>query len=312
MQTSYLKTLVIAAETGNFSRTAEILNMTQSAVSQRIKFLEEHFGLQLFDRSSTGLILTPAGSKVISTARNILSMEQELMNELQRCAGGSCLTLGCTPTFGISYLPKVLNRFLLLKSANLDDFKFNFVQPEQAIKGVNEGIFDLAVIEHCQDLDMGELFYKELVDDELIFISAPQLALGEEAVRLDDLMRQRLYTRRDGCSSKQLLVENLEAAGRSLDEFHGVIISDDLRLNIESVAAGNGISFISRCLVLDQLAAGTLRAHRVPEFRQVRSRSVILQPHRMVEPLLQALLECIEGECCSFGCSLTPSPTSTA
>lgn len=310
MQTSYLKTLIIAAETGNFSRTAEILNMTQSAVSQRIKFLEEHFGHQLFDRFSTGLILTLAGSKVISTARHILSMEQELINELQRCAGGSCLTLGCTPTFGIFYLPRVLNRFLL-KSAHLDDFKFNFVQPEQAIKGVNEGIFDLAVIEHCQDLDMGELFYKELVDDELIFISAPQLDLGGEAVRLDDLLRQRLYTRQDGCSSKQLLVENLQAAGRSLEEFHGVIISDDLRLNIESVTAGNGISFLSRSLVLDQLAEGILLAHRVPEFRQVRSRSVILQPQRTVDPLLQALLECIEAECQIFS-HLTPSPTSTS
>jgi DNA-binding transcriptional LysR family regulator len=311
MQTSYLKTLLFAAETGNFSRTAEILNMTQSAVSQRIKFLEELFGHQLFDRSSTGLILTPAGSKVISTARNILSLEQELINELQRCTGGSCLTLGCTPTYGISYLPRVLNRFLL-KTANLDDFKFNFVQPEQAVKGVNEGIFDLAIVEHCQDLDLGELFYMELADDELIFISSPQLELGGGAVQLDDFLRHRLYTRRDGYSSKQLLVENLEAAGRSLDEFHGVIISDDLRLNIESVAAGNGISFISRCLVLDQLAVGTLRAHHVPEFRQVRSRSVILQPHRTVGPLLQALLECIEAECHTFSCHLTPSPTSTA
>jgi DNA-binding transcriptional LysR family regulator len=303
MQTSYLKTLVIAAETGNFSRTAEIMNMTQSAVSQRIKFLEEHFGHQFFDRSSTGLILTPAGAKVVSKARNILSMEQEIINELKRCAGGSCLTLGCTPTFGIAYLPRVLNRFLL-RNANLDDFKFNFVQPEQAIKGVNEGIFDVAVIEHCHDLDIGELFYKELVEDEMIFISAPQLELRGEVVPLDDLLRQRLYTRRDGCSSKQLLVKNLEDAGRSLDEFNGVIISDDLRLNIESVTAGNGISFISRRLVLDQLAAGTLRAHQVPEFRQVRSRSVILQKNRTVEPLLKTLLECIEGECCTFGCSL--------
>ena len=302
MQTSYLKTLVIAAETGNFSRTAELLNMTQSAVSQRVKFLEDHFGHQLFARGSTGLILTPAGSKVVSKARNILSMEQELINELNRCAGGSCLTLGCTPTFGISYLPRVLNRFLL-KSANLDDFKFNFVQPVQAIKGVNEGIFDLAVIEHCQDLDMGELFYKELVEDELIFLSSPRLELGGETVGLEDLLRQRLYTRRDGCSSKQLLVENLKSVGHHLDEFNGVIISDDLRLNIESVATGNGISFLSRSLVLDQLAAGTLRAHRVPGFRQIRRRSIILQPHRTAEPLLNTLLECIEDECRTLSCS---------
>lgn len=299
MEISYLKTLVIAAETGNFSRTAEMLNMTQSAVSQRVKFVEDYFGHQLFARSGTGLILTTAGSKVISRARNIISMEQELINELKRCAGGSCLTLGCTPTFGIFYLPRVLNRFLL-KDANLNDFKFNFVQPGQAIKGLNEGIFDLAVIEHCHNLDLGGLFYKELVDDELIFISSPRLELGGETIRIDDLLRQRLYTRRDGCSSKQLLVENLKSFGHHLDEFNGVIISDDLRLNIESVTAGNGISFISRSLVLDQLAAGTLRAHRVPEFRQIRRRSIILQPHRTAESLLNTLLECIEDECRTF------------
>lgn len=301
MQTSYLKTLVVAAETGNFSRTAEILNMTQSAVSQRIKFLEAHFGHQLFDRSSTGLVLTLAGSKVISKARSMLSMEQELINELQRCSNGNCLTFCCTPTFGISFLPRVLNRFLM-KNASLDDFKFIFTQPGQAIKGLLEGLYDLAVIEHCNDLELGELFYLKLLEDQLIFISAPQLELGGETVRLEDLQRQRLYTRRDGCSSKQLLVQNLEDIGSSLAEFHGVIISDDLRLNIESVEAGSGISFISSSLVADQLAAGSLCAHVVPGFCHVRSRSVILQPHRTVEPMLRTLLECIEEECRIFGC----------
>jgi DNA-binding transcriptional LysR family regulator len=293
----------VAAETGNFSRTAEILHMTQSAVSQRIKFLEERFGHQLFDRSSTGLILTPVGTKVVSRARTILSMEQELLNELKRCAGGNCLTLGCTPTFGIAFLPKVLNRFLL-GNTNLDDFKFIFTQPEQALKGLREGIFDLAVIEHCNDLDLEGLFCQNLAEDELIFIAAPQLELGGETVRLADLQRHRLYTRRDGCSSKRLLVQNLEGVGSSLADFHSVIISDDLRLNIESVAAGSGISFVSNNLVIDQLVAGTLLAHRVPEFRQRRCRSVIIQPQRTDEPLIRALLKYIEDVCSTVSCPL--------
>ena len=307
METRYLKTLVVAAETGNFSRTAEILNLTQSAVSQRIKFLEDHFSQQLFDRSGTRLVLTSIGSRIIDKVRAILVREQELLDELQRFAGGKRLSLCCTPTFGTAFLPQVLNRFLL-QNADLADLKCIFAQPDQAIKGLREGDFDLTVIEHCQSWELEGLFLKSLPEDQLIFISAPQLDLSGETVPLAELQQQRLYVRRDGCSSKRLLVQNLEDVGSSLTSFRSVVISDDLRLTVESVQAGSGVSFISRSLVGVQLAAGTLRAHRIPEFRQVRCRSVILQKHRMAEPLLRTFLECIDGVCgIGIGnCTLAP------
>jgi DNA-binding transcriptional LysR family regulator len=306
METRYLKTLVVAAETGNFSRTAEILNLTQSAVSQRIKFLEEHFSQQLFDRSGSRLVLTTIGSRIIDKARAILVREQELLDELQRFAGGKRLSICCTPTFGTAFLPQVLNRFLL-QNADLADLKCIFAQPDQAIKGLREGDFDLTIIEHCQSWELEGLFLKSLPEDQLIFISAPQLDLGGETVRLPELQQQRLYVRRDGCSSKRLLVQNLEDVGSSLAAFRSVVISDDLRLTVESVQSGSGISFISRSLVGDQLAAGTLRAHRVPEFRQVRCRSVFLQEHRTVEPLLRTFLDCIEGVCGIGSCPVAPA-----
>ena len=61
METRYLNTLVASVEAGTFSKAAEILHITQSAVSQRIKFLEDHFGQQLLDRSGQRLALTSAG-----------------------------------------------------------------------------------------------------------------------------------------------------------------------------------------------------------------------------------------------------------
>jgi hypothetical protein len=57
----------------------------------------------------------------------------------------------------------------------------------------------------------------------------------------------------------------------------------------------------------EQLAAGTLRAHRVPEFRQVRCRSVFLQEHRTVEPLLRTFLDCIDGVCGIGSCPVAPA-----
>jgi DNA-binding transcriptional LysR family regulator len=307
METRYLKTLVVAAETGNFSRTAEILNLTQSAVSQRIKFLEDHFDQQLFDRSATGLILTQIGARIVDKARAILTREQELFAELERFAVGKRLSLCCTPTFGTAFLPQVLNRFLL-QNADLNDLKFIFAQPDQAIKGLMEGDFDLAIIEHCQDLELEKLFIQPLPEDELVFIAAPQLGLGAAQVQLSSLQRHRLYVRREGCSSKRLLQQNLEEVGSSLDSFHSLIISDDLRLTIDNVQSGNGVSFISRSLVVDQLATGTLNAYQIPRFRQVRCRSVVLQQHRSEEALLKTFLACIESVCGPGSCRLNLNP----
>jgi len=300
METRYLKTLVVAAETGSFSRTAELLNLTQPAVSQRIKFLEERFEQQLFDRSGTVLELTPAGRKILGKAQAVLAREQELLDELQRFASGKRLALAITPTFGTAFLPRVLNRFML-QNTDMADLKFLFMQPEAAIKGLLEHGFDLAVVEHCQDFDLEALQVVSLPEDELVFVSAPKLGLGGETVSLDALHRQRLYARRDGCSSKYLLQQNLTTAGSTFADFHSVVISDDLHLTIESVEAGNGVSFLSRSLVGAQLAAGTLCAHRVPEFSQVRCRSAVLQRHRAGEPLLKGFLECVRAVCAEEG-----------
>ena len=111
METRYLNTLIAAVETGTFSKAAESLHITQSAVSQRIKFLEEHFGQQLLDRSGQRLALTAAGQLVFNKARDILDKEKELLNCLQETTAQKHLSLCCTPTFGMAYLPDVLNNF---------------------------------------------------------------------------------------------------------------------------------------------------------------------------------------------------------
>jgi len=305
VETRYLKTLIIAAETGSFSRTAEKLHITQSAVSQRVKFLEDSLGQQLLDRSGPALVPTECGARVIDRALVILAQEKDLLEEIKRFAEGKRISLCCTPTFGTAFLPRLLDRFLL-RHADLADLKFVFGQPDQAIRGLKEKEFDVVTIEHCEDRDLEPFFIQPLPEDHLVFISAPILGLDGEMVELEDLQKHRLYARRDGCSSKRLLNRNLEEAGSSIADFQGVVISDDLRLTIESVQAGNGISFISRSLVQEHLSAGALRSHQVPGFLQTRSRSAVLQRDRSNEPLIRTFLECLQEVC---GVGICPEPS---
>lgn len=294
METRYLKTLVAAVEEGSFSRAAEVLHITQSAVSQRIKFIEEHFGHQLLDRSGSGLELTPAGHLVLAKARDILRKERELADSLKGLGDDKRLSLCSTPTFGMAYLSQVLNDFLRSHS-DMADLKFIFMQPLEALRSLRNEEFDLAVIEHCPDQEFSGLDRFVLPDDEmLLVVPAGVLSPGPDGCAdLGTLTRYRLFARRDGCSSKELLRQNLTRQGCDFTDFDGVMISDDLRFTIESVLAGEGVAFISRALVGEHLASGRLVGCQVNGFEHRRGRSVALLPGRYDEPLIRDLLECL-------------------
>lgn len=294
METRYLKTLLKVVETGSFSKAAELLHITQSAVSQRIKFLEEHFEHQLLDRSGNELVSTEAGRMILARAEVIVAQEREMKEELKRLGQIKRLSLCCTPTFGMAYLPAVLNNFIL-QNADLADLKFIFQQPLQAIKGVQENDYDLAIIEHCDNLDLSTFHTHSLPIDELIFVSAPQLGLPAGSVDLESLLSFRLYARHDGCSSKQLLLNNLADCDKETSDFQGVFISDDLRFTLEAVLAGQGISFVSRSLVAAQLECGSLLAHQVPEFQNTRLRTLLYPGARRTDPLLQKFITCVQA-----------------
>jgi DNA-binding transcriptional LysR family regulator len=292
METRYLNTLIASVEAGTFSRAAELLHITQSAVSQRIKFLEEHFGQQLLDRSGQRLALTPPGKLVFAKAKDILDKEKELLACLQDSAAKKRLSLCCTPTFGVAYLPQVLSRFLRVHS-DLSDFKFIFLQPEEALRGLRNEEFDLAVIEHRLDQDFTGFDRFSMPDDEMLVVAAPSADISnvDGVIQLSDLKNSRLFARQDGCSSKELLRQNLQALGVDFGDFDCVVVSDDLRFSIQSVMEGNGIAYVSQALVSSYLASGQLIGLLVDGFEHRRGRSVVMLPNRSEDPLLKELLE---------------------
>jgi len=294
METRYLNTLIAAVETGTFSKAAETLHITQSAVSQRIKFLEEHFGQQLLDRSGQRLVLTAAGQMVFNKARDILEKEKELLTCLQEATTQKHLSLCCTPTFGMAYLPQVLSNFLRVHS-DLSDLKFIFLQPEEALRGLRQEEFDLAVIEHSLDLNFSGFNRFSMPDDEMLLVTsaAAPIPNNDGVIQVSALKEKRLYARRDGCSSKELMRYNLKAHGFDFNDFASVVISDDLRFTIQSVLAGEGIAYVSQALVSSYLESEQMIGLHVDGFERRRGRSVVMLSHKGEDVLIKGLLECI-------------------
>jgi len=290
MKSEYLRTLVESIATGSFSKAADNLFITQSAVSRRIKFLEDQYGYSLIDRSGPVLVATEAGLVVIKKAEKILQIEDDLQNDLRTLSSKSEITFCSTPSFGITYLPEIMKGFMLLKPDMLE-LKFFFEKPDKIVDGMKKGLYQVGVIEHKEDYDFENLETFELPGDEVVFISSPQLALTEGEMSIEQLACFDLYSRNEGCCSSKLLDYNLKRLGRDHTAFNRIIYYDDLHLIINSVLKGYGLAFLSRSVVEKLVTEGALRTHRATGFEHGFKRTLITNNASASKQLLGSFIE---------------------
>jgi DNA-binding transcriptional LysR family regulator len=108
-----LEAFISIADLGNFRRAAAHLNLSQTAISHRVRKLEDSLGVQLFSRSSRQVALTQAGADLLPRSRELLAeVEQHLDHIRERNRDREeRIAFACLPTIAFQILPPVLARF---------------------------------------------------------------------------------------------------------------------------------------------------------------------------------------------------------
>lgn len=106
-----LRSFVAVADLGGVTRAAGVLNLTQSAVSMQLKRLEELLGVPLLDRSTRAIGLTAAGEQLLSYARRIVELNDEVMSRLTDQVFEGEIVLGVPHDIVYPAVPQVLQRF---------------------------------------------------------------------------------------------------------------------------------------------------------------------------------------------------------
>lgn len=296
-----LKTFLKVAAVGNITKAAAVLFVTQSAVSRRIKQLEEYVGSPLFERSGTMLKPTVAGRLLIDRGRKILEIEHDFFDNLTTRQSKQKISLCCTPSLGMHRLSGFLGSFAASHGKTID-LSCVFTMPEEALTGIDSGRFDLALIEHCDEIDLKKYVTYDLPDDEVVFVSSPLRGISEGEIELGRLFEERLYLKNQHGCARRFIDKNLRTLERSCSDFAGVVSFDDLSFVIKEVLAGNGISFVSKGFVEKELRTGQLVVHKVAGFHHYRPCTMVLareQLSPLVESFVQALFAefCISGSC---------------
>ncbi len=293
METKYWETLRVVAELGSFSRAAERLHITQSAVSRRVALLEDHYGVPLLDRSKGAVTPSTAGHYVIESSRRILALEHEIEAFAARARGTGRVSLGCTSSFAATYLPALLDR-----AGSEVHLTITLDTTGALLEAFEEGRLDVAVFEHCDLSGLPGELRLELPRDEVVFVTPSGQATGEVP---GVLFSRTLYCSASSCCTRVLLEQNLSRVGHGITSFARVVELGDTHVLRSSLADPKSVAFVSRALVASDIRAGVLQEHRVPGFEHERMRSVLARDALLLEQWHGMLMQIIKTESAKSG-----------
>src|SRR5580704_676470 len=108
-----LQAFLSIAQRGSFQRAAAHLNLSQTAISHRMRKLEDELGVKLFARTTREVTLTRAGLDFLPKAQRAITELEQSFDDLkqQGAKRRDRLDLACLPAFAVHYLPPILRRF---------------------------------------------------------------------------------------------------------------------------------------------------------------------------------------------------------
>jgi DNA-binding transcriptional LysR family regulator len=214
LEIRHLLALVAVVETGTFSRAADQLGYTQSAVSQQVGTLERMVGTPLFERPGgpRPVRLTAAGEVLLTHARAVLARVSSAATDLRALASGEQgeLRVGTLPSVGTKVLPRLLGTFraewpgiqIVLRESR---------DCAELIHAVEAGDIDVTFID-IGPYETGPLQVRPLLDDPMVFLApagAPEA--GQRAVSIADIAPLPMIgTRNLGC--RQIIDEAFRQA----------------------------------------------------------------------------------------------------
>ncbi|KKI90233.1 LysR family transcriptional regulator [Bacillus sp. SA1-12] len=240
-----LKTFVTLAEVKNFTKTAEILRMSQPSVSLHIKNLEKELQTKLFIRSPKFLKITPTGEILYDRAKQMITIYEQTIQDIlehHNSIKGE-LKIGASFTIGEYILPALL----LDLQRDYPELELQVVigNTEEIVQSVRMYEVDIGLIEG--QTNEKELSVHAFMEDELYIVSSPNHMLAQRAeVTIADLQNQAWVTREVGSGTGEYLNHVFRTNGLKVQSLLTISSNQGIK---ETLINGMGLSLLSRSVI---------------------------------------------------------------
>lgn len=290
-----LRALAALSECGSVTGASSRLGLTQPAVTQQLKLLQDHAGLPLIQRTGEGMLLTEAGREVLSLNRRIEASIQACQESLEMMTGfaGGSVSIGAVSTAKY-FVPYVIAAFSRLHPKI--DIRIVIGNREEIRRATRGYDLDFAIMGRPPtDLEVDS----HLIGDHPHVIVAPKDHCLAQTPRLSvaDLSQEAFLTREPGSGTRFLMESFFDAS--ELQPHIGMEMSSNETIK-QAVIAGLGIAFISAHTVAAELEDGRLILLDVTGLPVVRQWFVVWRRDKTLLPPAQSLLDFLRSEAATF------------
>jgi DNA-binding transcriptional LysR family regulator len=290
MDTRQLASFCAVVDNQSFSLAAEQLGVTQPAVSLQIRSLEQRLGRRLLDRSGRRVEPTEAGLRLYRSAQRMLALEEQLVEEVADASEGELagkLEIGASTGPGGSVVPLLLCEF---QRANPSVRISLTVSDTQTIVDQVAGRELALGIVGAARRHRG-ITFEPLFRDDVVLACPPGHSFAGRTITLEELQSEAPIVMQEGAGVRQVIDDALRTAG--LRERHAqVSLELGLQESVKSaVAAGYGVTFISRSAIEAELSTGAIATARVEGLEPAREISLATATGRTMPRTAAAFLD---------------------
>ena len=258
---SRVATFLDVCKTMNYTRTAENLNMTQPAVSQHIRGMEEFYGVKIFSYKNKKLELTNQGKYLKKHLETISHDVKYLQESVQKIKTRTKIKIGATLSIGEFYLPDRLSDFMN-RNPKLD-ISLTIADTRELLFRLDNGDVDFILCEGY--FDKNEYAYKLIKTEEMCIVCSAEYDI-RNIKALKDLFEHPMLCRENGSGTREIFENYLHEYNYSFENFISVSEFTSPHLIKKLLLDGLGISVLYKTVVEKEIQKKLLKVIEIPEF----------------------------------------------
>jgi DNA-binding transcriptional LysR family regulator len=287
MHIETLKVFCDIVESGSVSYAASQNFVTQSAVSQQVRSLEDKYECRLLERARAGVKPTPAGQILYNSSKEIVRRFVELENRLREVGSvvAGSIRVGTVYSVGLHELPPYLTEFL--RAYPQVNVHLEYLRSNKIYEDLIEGKIDLGVVAY--PAKRGQIMMTAFRHDELVLVVPPDDPLAKlNKVSVRQLLGQRFVGYERDIATRK-------ASDRILREYgvrpHYTMEFDNIETIKRAVEIGQGIAIVPRSTVELETARGSLKLLEFTEGPFMRPLAIIYKRGRELSPAVNKFIE---------------------
>ncbi len=256
----------------SFSKAAEVMFISQPAISKHIKALEAHYKTTLFERKGNAIHLSPGGKLLLNRLKEAKKIQNQLEFELSvlkdRLKARGQLKLGASTTVALYIIPKILSAF----HQKYPEVKISLLNrnTDTIVKALADGDIDIGIVEGKKK--NSAISYHPFVTDEVVAVCSAKSPIAKKrSLTIPDIKHYPVVLREQGSGTLAALKYNLEKNGVKLSELNVSVRLAGTEALKNFLREDNCLGFLPKGSVIKELRDGDLVAVHIEKFQIIRN-----------------------------------------